>query len=98
MINIVGADVDSGREFEMIVDFGSPHSFQVVFETFEMEDQVVRHILETGPEDRISLTMQMDIESTYLLTASTNFPPQDSHLYLLSPSITSPSTKACRLS
>ena len=91
MFDFEGADVDDTWELKQIVDLGSPHFYEIKVKALEMEHQVVRNVFEACTSNALVGSMCKSV-GTYRLTASTSFPPHDSHLYLLSPSMTSPST------
>jgi hypothetical protein len=48
MIDMVRADVDRRRKFEVIVDLSPAEVGQIELEALQMEDEVVRHLLEAG--------------------------------------------------
>ena len=49
MVDMVSANIDRPGEFEMVIDLSSAKVVQVELEALEVEDKVVRHVLETGP-------------------------------------------------
>lgn len=49
MVDLVTTNIDALWECEMIIDLVPAHGYQVELETFQMEDQVVRHFLQTCP-------------------------------------------------
>ena len=50
MVDMVCADVNGLWELEIIVDLLTAKVGQVEFEALQMEDEIVGHLLETGPD------------------------------------------------
>ena len=97
MFDVVKTDVDRVWESEGIVDLFAGKVGEIEIEPLQVEDQVIWSGFEAS-SGTVSSNPSAICRQAYRFTASTNLPPHDSHLYLLSPSITSPCTKACRLS